>query len=193
MFLADGRVWPESIYHHFIKYIIYIFYYYPLLVVLFLLITCRPSTPCATLATRTVTCAKKNFPQLSPTVLGAQVVDTSLVWRYLTVPTHGHRWARSYSCFLGWAHFHFDFIPFPPIVTAFHIRMNTKIAAIQTLPFPLQYICVVNLAWSSVWDLRNKLLLESFWNFLHLLPQMSTVFKVAGVKCVHAWTIWMTV
>ena len=131
---------------------------------LFLLITCRPLTPCATLATRTVTCAKKNFPQLSPTVLGAQVVDTSLVWRYLTVPTHGHRWARSYSCFLGWAHFHFDFIPFPPIVTAFHIRMNTKIAAIET----------------------------SFWNFLHLLPQMSTVFKVAGVKCVRAWTIWVT-
>ena len=94
------------------------FYYYPLSVVLFLLITCRPSTPCSTLATRTVACARNNFPQLSATVLGAQVVDTSLVWRYLTVPASGHRWARSYSRFLGWSHLNFDFIPFPPIVTA---------------------------------------------------------------------------
>ena len=46
-----------------------------------------------------------NFPQLSPTSLGAQVVDTNLVPRYLTVAAAEASLSGSYSPFLCWSHF----------------------------------------------------------------------------------------
>ena len=45
-------------------------------------------TPLETLLKRTDTYIIKDFPQLSPTCLGAKVVNTNLVKRYLTVAAH---------------------------------------------------------------------------------------------------------
>ena len=46
-----------------------------------------------------------NFPQLSPTFLGAKVVNTNLVSRYLTVSARVTRCPWSYGPFLCWSHF----------------------------------------------------------------------------------------
>ena len=49
------------------------------------IIMCCSSTACIRLAKPTDAYTNKDFPQLSPTFLGAKVVDTNLVPRYLTV------------------------------------------------------------------------------------------------------------
>ena len=58
-----------------------------------------------TLLKRTETYTKKDFPQLSPTLLGAKVVNTNLVPRYLTVAAAQASLSGSYSPFLCWSHF----------------------------------------------------------------------------------------
>ena len=58
-----------------------------------------------TLLKRTETYTKKDFPQLSPTFLGAKVINTNLVWRYLTVAAVASHGNKSYSPFLCWSHF----------------------------------------------------------------------------------------
>ena len=60
--------------------------------------------PIETLTKCTDTYANEHFPQLSPTFLGAKVVDTNLVPSYLTVPAHEGRSSGSYSRFLCWSH-----------------------------------------------------------------------------------------
>ena len=57
-----------------------------------------------TLLKCTDTYTKKDFPQLSPTFLGAKVVDTNLVPRYVGVAAPEASWSGSYSLFLCWSH-----------------------------------------------------------------------------------------
>ena len=57
-----------------------------------------------TLLKCTDTYTKKDFPLLSPTFLGAKVINTNLVWRYLTVATVASHGNKSYSPFLCSSH-----------------------------------------------------------------------------------------
>ena len=57
-----------------------------------------------TLLKCTDTYTKKDFPRLSPTFLGAKVINTNLVWRYLTVAAVASHGNKSYSPFLCWSH-----------------------------------------------------------------------------------------
>ena len=57
-----------------------------------------------TLLKRTDTYTKKDFLQLSSTFLGAKVINTNLVWRYLTVAANVSQCNKSYSHFLCWSH-----------------------------------------------------------------------------------------
>ena len=79
----------------------FIYYYYYNVVVV---IRCS-LTLFETLLKRTDTYTEKDFPQLSPTFLGAKVININLVWRYLTVAARATRWNKSYSPFLCWSHF----------------------------------------------------------------------------------------
>ena len=71
------------------------------------IIMCSSSTACAK---RTDAYTNKDFPLLSPTFLGAKVVDTNLVPRYLTVAAPEASWSGSYSPFLWWSHLNFHLV-----------------------------------------------------------------------------------
>ena len=58
-----------------------------------------------TLTKRTDTYAKEDFLQLSPSSLGAKVVNINVVRRYLTAAAPWPSLTGSYSSFLCWSHF----------------------------------------------------------------------------------------
>ena len=73
--------------------------YYLFIIMLLLIVVHWHCSKC------TDTYTKKDFLQLSATSLGAKVVNTNLVSRYLTLPARVPPCPGSYGPFLCWSHF----------------------------------------------------------------------------------------
>ena len=108
-----------------------IYYYYFLIIIInyIYIVTCSSSKPCRRPLRRTDAYANKDFPQLPPTCLGAKLVGTSLVPRYLAVAVRVHGFSWSYSPFRCWS------FEFPAVI--WHLAKKHVLESLSTFLVPL--------------------------------------------------------
>ena len=157
------------------------------------IVTCSSSKPCRRLF------ANKDFPQLPPTCLGAKLVGTSLVPRYLAVAVRVHGFSWSYSPFRCWSfefpavHMIFGKEACAGVVVDFlsapvkECRWNSKLKSVY---FVTETVNKEQTAW--IWPTSGSIkIFKHFygerrsWTWLRLQYSYEGRFTMSAYLCIH--------